>query len=182
MDRFDSDLYLTTGQVAELLNVHPSTVKRWCDEDEIAYGTTEGGHRRIHLSAALAVSRERKIETFLDSFTPYEGHVWSAARAALDRGDFRRARSLGFGWLLRGHAERFRRFAHTLGRLCEPDLTAFFDEFVQGFMVEVGRAWEQGKLRVGGEHMASQAILEALLQLRSDSLGEPGAPEGNGDG
>jgi len=182
MDRFDSDLYLTTGQVAELLHVHPSTVKRWCDDDEIAYATTRGGHRRIHLSAALGVSRERKIETFLDSFAPYESHVWSAARAALDRGDFRRARYLAFGWLLRGQAERVRRFAHTLGRLCETSLTAFFDAFVQGFMVDVGRAWEQGRLGVGGEHMASQAIMEALLQLRSDSLGKPGVPEGDGNG
>lgn len=183
MDRFDSDLHLTTGQVAGLLHVHPSTVKRWCDDDEIAYGTTGGGHRRIHLSAVLAVSREREIETFLDPFSPYEAHVWSAVRAARDGADFRRARTLAFGWLIRGHAERLRLFAHTLGRLCETSLTAFFDAFIHGFMVDVGRAWEQGRLGVGGEHMASQAIMEALLQLRSDSLAKPGGvPEGNGDG
>lgn len=182
MDRFDSNQYLTTSQAADLLDVHPSTIKRWCDRDELEYGTTEGGHRRIPLSSAVELARDRGIGTFLDPFIPYEAHVWSAARAVLDARDFRRARSLAFGWLLRGHVDRLRRFAHALALLCEPFLPRFFDEFVQAFMADVGKAWEEGRVGVAAEHMASQAMMEALLQLRSELWSDAGAPEGDGDG
>jgi excisionase family DNA binding protein len=38
--------YLTTGQVADILHVSPKTVAHWAKEGKLPYLRTLGGHRR----------------------------------------------------------------------------------------------------------------------------------------
>lgn len=185
MERFNSDLYLTTSQVAELLSVHPSTVKRWCNEGDLEVDKTDGGHRRIHLRDVLALASDRSISTFLDAFAPYEGHVWTAVRQALDEGSFHRVRSLAMGWLTRGHVRRLSALFLELGRHPDLPFPRFCDEALRGFMHDVGETWRSGRLRVGEEHMASEALTEVLVRLREgpetqvDAGGRPVAVVGS---
>lgn len=172
--RLNSGLYLTTGEVAEVLDVHPSTVRRWCEADEVPLRTTSGGHRRIHLSDALELARVRGIDTYLASYSPYQAHVWQAVRESEERGDFRRIRSLALGWLVLGFPERIGRLFRALGRRSRMEYASFIDEAVRGFMSDVGEAWRDGRLRVGDEHQASRAVQEALLSLREQWLGRDG--------
>ena len=166
MERSNSDLFLTSSDAAKLLSVHPSTVKRWCNEGELAFATTEGGHRRIHLNDLLVLTRRRGIATFLDSFHPFEGHVWSAFRQVIDKGSFHRVHSLAMGWLGRAHIDRLTRLFVELGRQPEVPFGRFVDDGIRGFMVLVGQAWRDGKLRVGEEHMMTEAMIDVLAQLR----------------
>lgn len=168
MERFNSDLYLTTSQVAELLSVHPSTVKRWGNEGDLAVDKTDGGHRRIHLQDVLTLARERSIPTFLDPFQPYEGHVWTAVNQAQDGGSFHRVHSLAMGWLTRGQVRRISALFMALGRHPGIPFHRFCDEGVRGFMREVGETWRAGRLRVGEEHMVTEALVEVLLRLRGE--------------
>jgi len=177
-ERFNSDLFLTTSQVADLLDVHPSTVKRWCNEGDLAFEKTGGGHRRIHLSDALTLASEKEISTFLTPFVPYEGHVWSALNEVVDAGSYARFHALAMGWLLRGKAGRLSQLFLELGRHPGVSFPAFCDVGVGGFMTEVGDAWRAGQLRVGEEHMFSEALLEVLLQLRAEFLRQA-SPEGD---
>lgn len=166
MERSNSDLFLTSSDAAKLLSVHPSTVKRWCNEGELASTTTEGGHRRIHLGDLLVLTRRRGITTFLDPFHPYEGHVWSAFRQVIDKGSFHRVHSLAMGWLGRAHIDRLTRLFVELGRQSEVSFGYLVDEGIRGFMTLVGQAWRDGKLRVGEEHMMTEAMIDVLAQLR----------------
>lgn len=168
MDRFSSAVYLTTSEAADLLDVHPSTVKRWCNEEVLSSDTTEGGHRRIHLDAVLDAAGQREIATFLDPFAPYQQHVWLATHQAVQEGSFTRARSLALGWLRRGLVEKLGALVYRFGRLRGLEPVAFVDGFVRGFMEDVGSAWRDGRIRVGDEHIASQAVLEAILSLRPE--------------
>ena len=166
MERFNPDLLLTTTQVADFLSVHPSTVKRWCNEGDLAFDTTEGGHRRLHLHDVVSLSRERSISTFLDPFSPYEGHVWTAVNEAVAGGSFKRVRSLAMGWLVRGDVRRVSALFAALERRPGLPFARFCDEAVRGFMEEVGETWRSGRLRVGEEHLASEALMEVLLRMR----------------
>ncbi len=165
MQGYNSELFLTTSETADLLGVHPSTVKRWADGDGLEADKTVGGHRRIYLRSALSFAEERGIDTFLTPFAPFESHVWLAVRDAKDHQDFQRIRSLALGWLIRGYPRRVTALFHEL--ISRPDLSfaQVCDEAIQPFMAEVGTAWREGRLRIGEEHMASQAILEALIQF-----------------
>lgn len=178
-ERFNSELFLTTSQVAELLDVHPSTVKRWCNEGDLVFDKTGGGHRRIHLTDALSLAREKEISTFLSPFSPYEGHVWSAVNEVVDSGSYARVHALAMGWLLRGRTTRLSQLFLQLGRHPLIPFTGFCDLGIGGFMREVGEAWRAGQLRVGEEHMLTETLLEVLLQLRGDIVRQSHA-HGNG--
>jgi excisionase family DNA binding protein len=173
-ERFNSDLYLTTSQVAELFDVHPSTVKRWCNDGELAFDKTGGGHRRIHLTDALALAGERNISTFLAPFSPYEGHVWTAVSEVVDTGSYARVHALAMGWLLRGKIGRLSQLFLELGRHPQIPFHDFCDNGISGFMRDVGEAWRSGQLRVAEEHMLSETLQEVLVQLRPEMrrLGE----------
>jgi len=165
-ERFNSRLLLTTSDIADLLDVHPSTVKRWCNEGEIAFSKTDGGHRRIHLRDALEFADERDIRTRLDPFRPYEAHVWSALQDIRTSGDASRAVSLSLGWITQGHAERIGSLIAVLADLPDLPLSVLFDDFIFGLMHEVGEAWRAGTLRVASEHLASQVVIQSLFELR----------------
>jgi MerR family transcriptional regulator, light-induced transcriptional regulator len=175
MQAFNSELFLTTSEVADLLRVHSSTVKRWTDAEELVSHKTDGGHRRIYLQAVLEFARTRREATFLDPFQPYESHVWLAVRDAIRHDDFRRTVSLAMGWLVRGYPKRITSLFHHLGSRPDLAFSRVCDGAIQPFMEEVGTSWREGRLRIGEEHMASQAVLEALVRLSVE-------PEADGPG
>lgn len=170
MRGFNSELYLTTSEAADLLDVHPSTVKRWTDAGELPSGKTDGGHRRIYLRDAVEFAEDRGQHTFLAPFTPFESHVWLAVREAVAGNDFERIVSVAMGWLVRGHPRRITALVHELGSRSDLSFERVCDQAIRVFMEEVGQAWKEGRLRIGEEHIASQAVLEALVRISNDGL------------
>lgn len=168
MERFDEGLYLTTSQVAELADVHPSTVKRWCNDGDLAYDATDGGHRRIYLADVLSLTRARGMETILDHFAPYEAHVWTAIEEAVEEDNYERFRSLALGWLDRGKIDRMGWLFREFGRHPRIPFESFGDKAIRSFMVEIGELWRSGALRSGEEHMATEMLVETLLRLRDE--------------
>lgn len=133
---------LTTGDVAELIGIHPSTVKRWfgfasasaapgaggaaASGHPIAPGTgprvskTAGGHRRISLELALRVARERGHDIYLHGFDLDASRVWRAVQA-LDAGDPEPARRLLIAWLKAGRTRQIGRFLRHVTGLGDSD-------------------------------------------------------------
>ncbi len=168
MERSNSELVLTSSEAAELLGVHASTVKRWCNEGALAFHTTEGGHRRLPLRDVVQLARDREIQTILSPFHPYEPHVWVALRDVREEGSFKALHSLALGWVHRGHVGRVGRLYDALARVPEVGLCSFCDQGVRGLMKAVGNDWQAGQLRVGEEHLVSQALLETLVRIRTE--------------
>ncbi len=60
----DSEKMLTVSEVAELLHIHPNTLRRWSDEGKIvSYCITTRGDRRY---------RKSDIDNFLSQFNPFK--------------------------------------------------------------------------------------------------------------
>jgi len=179
MDAHDAELTLTTSETASLLEVHPSTVKRWCNDGELASMKTEGGHRRIPLEDAVAFATARGMSTVLSPFHPYEPHVWTALRDVREKSSFKRLEALAMGWIARGQLRRVGDLFDALGRDPAVDICSLCDEGVRGVMYAVGQEWAQGRLRAGEEHMVSQVMVEVLLKLRSSEGFRPSAVTGD---
>ncbi len=162
----DPRLFLSTTRAAELLAVHPSTVKRWCNSGSLRADKTGGGHRRIPLDEALRWARREGIPTFLDPFHPWEANVWLALSEVEEGAGFRRLENLALTWLAQGESDLLARLLYETARHPAVPLTTFLDRFLQGFMRRVGEEWERGRLQVGEEHMASQVVQEVLFRLR----------------
>ena len=159
-------MLLTSSGAANLLSVHSSTVKRWCDEGTLPSEKTEGGHRRIRLKDVLEAGRARGLSTFLDPFHPWEANVWLAVTGVEEEGSFSRLHNLALGWLTRGETDLLGRLLFELAKRPSLPFAQFLDAGVRGFMIRVGEEWEGGRLVVGEEHMATQVVLEVLIRLR----------------
>ncbi len=170
MERIPDRVALTSTETAELLDVHPSTVKRWCNDGELDSELTPGGHRRISIDAAMALARVRGIGTVLSPFHPYEPHVWTVLRAILDEGSYRELVVLAMQWVRRGEFERLEQLYLALGRIDSITFADFCDSAVRGLLSSVGYEWEKGRLRVGDEHMVTEAITGTLLALRREQM------------
>ena len=46
-DNLQDTIWLSIGEAAERLGIHPSTLRRWADDGDIPFMITPGGHRRF---------------------------------------------------------------------------------------------------------------------------------------
>ncbi len=162
-----SKVELTSTETAALLDVHPSTVKRWCNDGELSYEQTPGGHRRIRVDSAVEFARQRGIRTILTPFRPFEPHVWTALRD-VENGSYGALHALALQWARRGDFDRLEELYVALGRDGVVSFPDFCDFGIRGLMAAVGEEWQNGRLRVGDEHMVSQAVTGALVALRRE--------------
>jgi excisionase family DNA binding protein len=49
-----SESWLSIAEASKVLGVHPSTLRRWADADQIPFTRTHGGHRRFSLASLQA--------------------------------------------------------------------------------------------------------------------------------
>ncbi len=144
-----------------LLGVGEATVKRWADAGEIDCFRTPGGHRKFRLRDVTAFVNKRQY------------HVSGPLPAGLPQG----ASEMGEEALqffqdaaLRGDASAL--VAQIAGlRLRGHSLAELFDELAAPALHQVGDKWAQSKLSVADEHVASQAVIDAVA--RSQPLAEP---------
>lgn len=61
-DEFDTKLYLTPGQVAELFMVTAAAVRLWAEKGELKALMTPGGHRRFLKTDMLEFAKSRNLE------------------------------------------------------------------------------------------------------------------------
>jgi len=152
---------LSTRQVATLLGVGEATVKRWADAGEIECFRTPGGHRKFRLRDVTAFVHDRQYHTagpLPSPLPPGASEMGDEAvryfqEAAL-RGDSGSLVAQIAGLRLRGHS-----------------LSQLFDEVAAPALHRIGEKWAQAGLSVAEEHVASQAVIDAVA--RSQPLAEP---------
>lgn len=154
----------STAEVAELLAVNDSTVKRWSDSGSLECIRTMGKHRRFSLASIMKFVQENDIqmpELASRIFKSPELHAQlivgnnnpliEELRIAAMNGDVDRCLT-----------------ALRIGLTSKPGLLGFFSRVVFPPLVRMGKDWEAGLVSVDQEHLASGALREALVLLQSD--------------
>ena len=54
--------WLSLSEIAELLGVHPSTVRSWSDQGRMPVHRTQGGHRRYRRSEIELWMQSRQVK------------------------------------------------------------------------------------------------------------------------
>lgn len=159
----DEDL-VATREAAAILNVHESSIKRWCNSGQLPASLTRGRHRRISLVDLLHFARSKEIATPLLFFAPVEREVWFAVQQAVD-GDFEAVRLLFLRFLGENENEFARRFILLLLDYgISVDLLC--DNVFGPVLVEIGDRWCRGLTTVGDEHRMSQIIIDCINSIR----------------
>ncbi len=152
---------LSTRQVATLLGVGEATIKRWADAGEIDCFRTPGGHRKFRLRDVTAFVQKRHYQ----AAGPLPSGV---AQAADGPGEdairyFQEAALRGDAPALVGQLAGLRLRGHGLAEL--------FDEVAAPALQRIGDRWAAATLSVADEHVASQAVIDAVA--RAQPLAEP---------
>ncbi len=169
------DRLLKTRDVAKVLGVSPSTVKRWVDSGALPAARTVGKHRLVKISEARDLARRyalpfRDLAVFQDD-DPADSKArlirWNEELAdALVDGNEEQARTL-----ILSFQSRFQ------------DASRLADELVGPVMKRIGSDWKAGALGVHHEHVATRIVESILLELvkaarfanleRKDSIQRP---------
>ena len=144
---------MTSAQVAEMLGVGPTSVKRWADSGLLPCVRTPGGHRRF---------LREEVERFLQR----EANGWSLDTSDVNAWvDRLTSGASAFEVQSALFAERNRRgswwqVADTLSRV----------------MAELGRRWECGSVAILDEHAATESLVRAIARCSESIPVPPGAP------
>jgi MerR family transcriptional regulator, light-induced transcriptional regulator len=157
---------LSTKEVAALLNVTETTVKRWAESKRIPCNKTLGGHRKFDLS---------DIQNFaeINSF-PITGIIPPAlTQKQMERLEFG-LYSKNYGIIseifldeaLQGDREGIEKLLFFLYRN-QITFINIIDNVIHPALVRIGLLWEDGKLEIDQEHRASEAVKEILIRFGS---------------
>lgn len=173
------DRRLSPAELAPIVGVSESTLKRWVDAGLLRAEKTAGGHRKIALSEVLAFLRARgRAAPSLEALGLLADQATAEPTAAtpdalaqlLLLDDTRVARVMLLNQFRSGRA-----------------LDDMLDRLVAPAMVRVGTLWAAGTIDVYEEHLATQRAWRILTELRGmlpapredAPLALGGAPEGD---
>ena len=81
-ETLQDEVWLTIGQAAERLGVHPTTLRRWADDGDIPIMITPGGHRRFSVSELDRFQDERhRLRVVAGLERIWADHALTRARA-----------------------------------------------------------------------------------------------------
>lgn len=161
----ENHLQLTTSQSASLIDVHESSVKRWCNDGVLPCSYTDGGHRRIALPALLAFAQSQELSCPLLGLAPWEEQVWHALVQAQDKEDYDALIALTYQWMHDNESDLPAR----LFRLCFErglSLSTLFDSIMAPVMHRLGDVWYTGQLAVGDVYLMTHIMIDTLHTLR----------------
>ena len=168
------------GQLAPIVGVSESTMKRWVDSGLLRAERTPGGHRKITVADLLAFLRSRgRPMPSLEGLAVLVEHVSGPNIEAAT------PEALA-GVLVRGDATVARAMIVRQFKAGRP-LDESLDRLVGPAMAEIGTQWARGKIDVYQEHVATLRVWSVLGELRallpvppeSAPLALGGAPEGD---
>ena len=160
----DNAVTVTTRQAAELLDVHESSIKRWCSHDQLKCFQTQGGHRRIPFDALMEFSKTKGLDCDLHVFNTYAESVWEGLIEAEKKKEFTILTELGVHWIQGPEFPYMLKLLTHLKNLGYP-ISIQMDEVIAPIMRTVGESYLRGELSIGNEHRITYLMRDLLVRM-----------------
>lgn len=146
-------------EVASVIGVSESSIKRWCDRGELTITRTAGGHRRIPVASVLRFVRDTKRELLQPALLGLPENISNTELS------FTEARSQLFDALVEGHEERTLQILLQL--YLQPNSLALIgDHVIAPVMFEIGEKWDCGDVQIFQERRSCEVCLKAFHDIR----------------
>ncbi|MBI5020576.1 MAG: cobalamin B12-binding domain-containing protein [Ignavibacteriales bacterium] len=155
---------LSTQELAILLNVTETTVKRWADVGQIKCTKTLGGHRKFNISDVISFA-EKNGYTLLGLLPPpMDNEQMEQLQFAVMTKNYSKISEVFLQEALQGDREGLVTLLLYLIRhqIGFPTIT---DEIIRSALVKIGDMWEKGDIDINQEHRASHAVSEAMIRI-----------------
>ncbi len=157
--------YFRSEDAAKILGVNVSTIKRWTEEGKLDCIKTAGGHRKFLLShlAAFLEKNPKKLEKI--NLFPMENKEDLQISYHIMQRDFNYLVQYILEKSLACRRDRVQQALNGL-YLAQIPLHNIYDDIVTPVLRQIGDMWENGKLTVTLEHLASQTLRDSLIRLQ----------------
>ncbi len=153
------DNTFSSKQVAKLLGVNESSVKRWADSGMLGCYKTPGGHRKFKKSDimlfSVKYSYELKRNTLFDQYTDTPGEQTF---------DLGKINAVFLKKLITCSEEEILDYIYSL-HITGLSITEFYDNVLGKTMVMVGEMWKKKKITIEQEHILTSKMTKALIKL-----------------
>jgi len=157
--------YLSSVDVARILDVNVATVKRWTEAGKLDCVKTAGGHRKFlmrHL-AAFAIEHQKYAQHL--PLIPFGSELNLDLNEELLRGEFKELIPFFLEKSILCESTIIQNILNSL-YMVHHDLVLIYDGLITPVLHEIGSKWERGDLSIAQEHLASQTIRDAIIKMQ----------------
>tara|TARA_Y100001970_G_scaffold292102_1_gene431946 strand:- start:45 stop:989 length:945 start_codon:yes stop_codon:yes gene_type:complete len=158
-------VYMTYNsyQIADIIGVNVSTIKRWTNAGKLQCYQTVGGHRKFHLndiSNFLKKNKKYYSDIRLDHLIG--GNI--KLIDAINDMNFKYIVSYSFIVLKNGDTKKFISLTNSLILKNYP-LYSIFDNILNPVLERIGKEWKKGQLTISQEHLATEIIKKIIANI-----------------
>ena len=155
-------------QIAHIIGVNVSTVKRWTDSGKLKCHQSVGGHRKFYLHHLTDFLKDNKETSININITELIGEN-STLSSAIDNKDYSFLIKYSYEKLISSDANKFIALSNSLILKGYKEYT-IFDDILNPTLIKIGDQWVKGKLTIAEEHLASEIIRKFLSNLNFEYL------------
>ena len=156
--------YLNSKEVAMIMGVHVSTVKRWTDTGKLPCYQTPGGHRKFILSHINEFLAKNKKKSKKVNVVELEGIKDRKLIQNIDHGEYKNLIPTFLKQALNADGERLRTTLTGL-YMKQYSLHEIYDALVLPVMRIIGEMWANNDISIAEEHLATNTIRNAVNYL-----------------
>jgi MerR family transcriptional regulator, light-induced transcriptional regulator len=154
---------VSTMEVAALLQVTETTIKRWADESVLRCVRTPGGHRKFLLSEVVHLAERQGYTVSGSQPPPMPQRRMEQLQTGVFTQNYAKIAAVFRDVALKCDREGLSTLLLYLYKQHIP-LPVVLDEVIRPCFDEIGREWEKGDIGVDREHAASHAVAESLAR------------------
>lgn len=165
------EVLFTTNDVAGILRVDKSTVKRWTDEGKLKCFRTPGGHRKFHADDVYAFMNAHEYDSQSIQALPKMMSDEMIINAIVHRKEFNVLHSVCFSSAIKGRKEEIiALFRETLA--AGASITDLFDNVLRPTTRKLEHLVSLEKLTVSEFHLAINVLTSAVILLHQPPVHE----------
>ncbi|RMH68587.1 MAG: helix-turn-helix domain-containing protein [Gemmatimonadetes bacterium] len=157
--------YFNSREAAQILGVNVSSVKRWTDEGKLECIRTLGGHRKFMVRHLLDFLKKHRRKTSQVNLTPIESEADLELRYHMFRRNYEALIPPIYEHAFECHRDQLQQILNEL-YLSQCPLAEIYGDILTPVLHKIGHEWEQGRISITEEHIATQTIRDSIIRLR----------------
>ena len=159
--------YLNSKEVASIMGVNVSTIKRWTDSGRLDCYQTVGGHRKFLLSHLKFFLNEKINNKLKINVIEYLNKGEKELIQRIERVDYVYLRDCLFQLGLQQKVDSIHAIINSLLINGEPQ-HRIYDELILNLLNRIGEQWKKNKLSIADEHVISETIRSVIYRIQSE--------------
>ena len=159
--------YLNSKEVASIMGVNVSTIKRWTDSGKLDCYQTVGGHRKFLLSHLKNFLKEKINQKLKVNIIQYLNKGDKELVQRIDRIDYKYLRDYLFQLGLQQSVDSIHDVINSLLIKGEPQYR-IYDELILNVLNRIGDLWSNNKLSIADEHTMTETIRNVMYRIHSE--------------